>query len=61
MKNGDVVIIADVVDDDKVRTSGSQDRATAILCTEEFFFRAQYTLLSPHISTIVRGQSTRHI
>ncbi len=40
MKKGDVVDDAD--DDEEVRTSASQNRATAILSTEEFFLRTQY-------------------
>jgi hypothetical protein len=35
MKKGDVVINAD--DDDEVRSSASQNRATATLSTGEFF------------------------
>jgi hypothetical protein len=40
MKKGDVVIIADD-DDDEVRTSESENHATATLCTEEFFPKTQ--------------------
>jgi hypothetical protein len=40
LKNGDVHDYAD--DDDEVRTSASQNRATAMLSTEEFFLRTQY-------------------
>jgi hypothetical protein len=54
-------------DDDVARTSVSQDRATATLCTEGLFLSTQYIQVSPHIrrSTIrgggEYGQSTRHI
>jgi hypothetical protein len=38
-------------DDDVVRTSVSQDRVTAALCTEELFLSTQYTVYrSPCIS-----------
>ncbi len=40
MKKGDDV--ADDEDEDAVRTSVSQDRVTAILCSVELFLRAQY-------------------
>ncbi len=40
MKKGDVDYDADY--DDEVRTSVSQNRATATLSTEESFLRAQY-------------------
>jgi hypothetical protein len=40
MMKGDVVLLAN--DDAEVRTSTSQNHATAILCTEEFFLRIQY-------------------
>jgi hypothetical protein len=40
MKKGDEV--ADDEDDDAVRTSVSQDRVTATLCTEELFLITQY-------------------
>jgi hypothetical protein len=36
-------------DDDAGRTSVSQDRVTATLCTDELFIRTQYMSLSPHI------------
>jgi hypothetical protein len=39
-KKGDVTVNAD--DDDEVRTSGSQNCATAAMSTEEFFLRTQY-------------------
>ncbi len=39
-KKGDEV--EDVVDDDVMRTSVSQDIVTAILCTEELFLSTQY-------------------
>jgi hypothetical protein len=39
-KKGDE--IADDEDDDAVRTSVSQDRVTATLCTEESFLSTQY-------------------
>jgi hypothetical protein len=43
MKKGDVVIVAhDDDDDDEVRTSASQNYATATLCTEEFILRTQH-------------------
>jgi hypothetical protein len=32
----------DADDDDEVRTNASQNRATATLCTEEFFLRTWY-------------------
>jgi hypothetical protein len=32
----------DADDDDEVRTTASQNPATATLCTEEFFRRTQY-------------------
>jgi hypothetical protein len=38
MKKGDVVVVADD-DDDVVRTSASQNQATATLCADEFFLR----------------------
>ncbi len=38
MKKGDIV---DDADDDTVRTSTSQNHATALVCTEEFFLRTQ--------------------
>jgi hypothetical protein len=41
MTKGDVIIDADD-DDEEVRTSASQNRAIATLCTEEFFLRTQY-------------------
>jgi hypothetical protein len=50
MKKGDVVIIADDDDDDDVRTSGSQNRARATRCTEEFLLRTQYIALSSQIT-----------
>jgi hypothetical protein len=46
-KKGDEV--ADDEDDDAVRTSMSQDRVTATLCTEELFVSPQYIKLSPQI------------
>jgi hypothetical protein len=39
-KKGDV--ITDVDDGDELKTSASQNCATATLCTEEFFLRTQY-------------------
>jgi hypothetical protein len=44
MNKGDEV--ADDEDDDDVRTSVSEDRMTATLCTEELFIR---TLLRPNV------------
>ncbi len=44
MKKRDVIVDDD--NDDGVRTSASQNHATAILCTEEFFLRTQYTVYS---------------
>ncbi len=44
LKKGDVNDDAD--DDDEVRTSASQNRATATLSTEEFLFRTQHLLYS---------------
>ncbi len=44
MKKGDIVSDAD--DDDEVRTSVSENHATATLCTEEFFLRTRYTVYS---------------
>ncbi len=41
MKKGDDVAVEDN-DDDAVRTSVSQNRETATLCTEELFIRTQY-------------------
>jgi hypothetical protein len=58
IKKEDVVIADDA--DDEVRTSVSQNHATATLYTEEFFLRTQYictVLLSPHISSEVWGGS----
>ncbi len=46
MKMGDVVVIADDDDEDDVRSKASQNNATAILCTEEFFLRTQNTCSS---------------
>ncbi len=46
-KKGDEV--ADDEDDDAVRTSMSQDRVTATLCTEELLVSPQYIKLSPQI------------
>jgi hypothetical protein len=48
LKKGDVYDDAD--DDDEVRTSALQKRATASLSTEEFFSRIQYLSLPSHIS-----------
>jgi hypothetical protein len=42
MKKGNKV--ADNEDDDAVRTSVSQDRVTAPMCTEELFLRTHYTV-----------------
>ncbi len=39
MKNGDVII--DANDGVEERISASQNHATALLCTEEFFFMSQ--------------------
>ncbi len=53
---GDVVVIADDDDEDDVRTNASQNHATAVLCTEEFFLRTQYTYSSsPLISRRLWG------
>ncbi len=41
MNKGDVILLADDYDDE-VRTSTSQNQATATLCTEELFLRTQY-------------------
>jgi hypothetical protein len=46
MKKGDDV--AGYEDEDAVRTSVSQDRVTATLCTEELFLRTQYIALSAY-------------
>ncbi len=43
MKKGD---ICDDADDDKVRTRTSQNHATALVCTEEFFLRTQYICIA---------------
>ncbi len=57
MKKGDVIIIADDDDDDEVRTSGSQNCATATRCTEEFLLRTQHIALPSQITIEVwRGQ-----
>ncbi len=45
MKKGDVIVVAED-DDDVVRTSGSQNQATATLCTDEFFLRTKFIQLS---------------
>ncbi len=42
-KKRDVIIDADD-DNYEVRTNVSQNHVTATLCTEEFFFRTQYTV-----------------
>jgi hypothetical protein len=42
MKKGHVVVAAADDDDNELRTSVSQNHATAILCTEEFFLRTQH-------------------
>jgi hypothetical protein len=44
MRKGDVIVVADDDDDDdnEVRTSASQNYATAPVCTEELFLRTQY-------------------
>jgi hypothetical protein len=39
-EKGDV--ITDAADDDEVRTSASQNHATATMYAEEFFLRTQY-------------------
>ncbi len=39
-KKAEVIIVAD--NDDELRTSVSENPATATLCTEEFFVRTQY-------------------
>ncbi len=44
MKKGDVGDDADD-DDNEVRNSASQNRVTATLSTDEFFFRTQYLQL----------------
>jgi hypothetical protein len=44
----------DAGDDDEVRTSGSQNCATATVSTEEFFLRTQYTLYS---SSLISAES----
>jgi hypothetical protein len=46
MKKAEVVIVAD--DDDELRTSVSENPATATLCTEEFFLRTQYLCIALH-------------
>ncbi len=48
--------VADDEDDDVVRTSMSQDRVAAILCTEELFLRTQYFIA---LSTYQTGQNVR--
>jgi hypothetical protein len=50
LKKGDVIVVAD--DDYEVRTSVSQNRVTATLCTEELLLRTQYMLVSPHFSQV---------
>ncbi len=42
MKKGGAALVADDDDYDEVRTSASQNCATATLCTEKFFLNAQY-------------------
>ncbi len=49
MKKGDDV---DDDHDGAVRTGVSQDRVTAILCTEELFLGIQYIALSLHIRQV---------
>ncbi len=57
LKKGDVYDDAD--DDDEVRTSALQKRATASLSTEEFFSRIQYLSLPSHISREVWWEGGR--
>jgi hypothetical protein len=48
MKKGDVIVVFaddDDDDDDEVRTSVSQNRGTATLCTKEFFLSTRYIWL----------------
>ncbi len=63
-KNGDEVDDED--DDNVVRTSVSQDRATATLYTENLFLSTEFIKLFPHIIQVKyegggNRQSTRHI
>jgi hypothetical protein len=51
--------VEDDYDDDVVRTSVSQDRVTAALCTEELFLCTQY--IRSNIRGVGYGWSTRHI
>jgi hypothetical protein len=53
MKKGDEVKDED---DDMVRTSVSQDRVIATLCTKELFLCTQYILLSPCTKQVKRGE-----
>jgi hypothetical protein len=56
MKKEDIIVVAADDEDDEVRTSVSQNRATATLCSEEFFLRTQYILYSsPLISAERHG------
>jgi hypothetical protein len=43
------------VDDDALKTSVSQNRVTATLCTEELFLRTQYILIA--LSTYQTGEN----
>ncbi len=56
MKKGGVVDDAD--DDNEVRTSASQNHATATMCTEEFFLRRLGVYSSPLMSSegVWRGE-----
>jgi hypothetical protein len=56
MKKGDFVFVA--ADDNKVRSSASQNHAAVSFCTEKFFLRTQYIhsiSSSPQISREVGG------
>jgi hypothetical protein len=53
LKKGDVDDDSD--DENEVRTTVPQKRATATLSTEEYFFSTQYLYISPHMSREVRG------
>jgi hypothetical protein len=56
LKKGDV----DKDADDEVRTSASQNHATATLSTEEFFLRIQYIFIAfPHVSIELGGGGDR--
>jgi hypothetical protein len=59
LKKGNVV--SDAYDDYEVRTSASQNRVTATVCTEEFFLRTQYIYIAlPSFKQRVGGGGGRN-